>query len=132
MNANTSTSCTPFKYNSSFFFFRYMGYACTALLFLDYTVRLLICPSVRRFCVNIIHMCDLLAVVAAITKYIIDAMLPKEQYTENSWSDLIHSLQLLRVLRILGPMSKVRFIFSNFSSCIIIPVPLLSPGMLVQ
>ena len=50
---------------------------------------------------------DAIAVLAALAKYAIDGLMPAQEFEEGTYSDIIHSLQLFRVLRLVGAMSKV-------------------------
>ena len=86
---------------------QYLSYACTAFLTLDYLFRVLFCPSLRRFVTDFFNISDAISLAAAYAKYAIDEADPEEKYDE-SRSDVINCLQLFRILRFLGPVSKVR------------------------
>ena len=83
------------------------GYVWTACLTFDFLLRLLCCPSWRHFCLHALNVCDAIALVSTFAKYAIDWKFPQEKY-EESHTDIINVLQLFRILRFLGPMSKMK------------------------
>ncbi|KAK7093674.1 potassium voltage-gated channel protein Shaw-like [Littorina saxatilis] len=84
-----------------------ISYTCNAYLYLDYLLRFLFCPSLRSFFMDLINVTDGLAVLSSIAKTIVEEMILVTDHTNKFYLEAIDILQLLRILRLVRPMSKV-------------------------
>ncbi|XP_070206504.1 potassium voltage-gated channel protein Shaw-like [Littorina saxatilis] len=82
----------------------FISHACNGYLYFDYLLRFLFCPSLRSFFMDLINVTDGLAVLSSIAKTITEEMIVVDN---ESHIEAIDILQLLRILRLVRPMSKV-------------------------
>ena len=78
---------------------------CAGGLYLDYLLRIVACPHLRRFFLDPINVTDGLAILSSVTKTLADGALASDD--GSAWFTTMNVLQLLRILRLLRPMSKV-------------------------
>ena len=90
------------NHNETIFILEHM---CAGGLYLDYLLRIVACPHLRRFFLDPINLTDSLAVFSSVTKTLAEGALTSD--TRSTWFTAIDMLQLLRILRLLRPMSKV-------------------------
>ena len=86
--------------------YHYLDFSCITYLYTDYALRFICCPSIRLFFHDFINVTDGLAVFSSGAKIITEDLLHLDR-DYKAWIEPIDMLQLLRVMRLLRPMSKV-------------------------
>ncbi|XP_046579640.1 potassium voltage-gated channel subfamily V member 1-like [Haliotis rubra] len=76
-----------------------VSYICTGFFTLELLLRLCCCPSLFRFFRSLLNIIDVLAVVSALVKIIVEQLSAVEKF-EHSYLDILEGMLVLRVLRL--------------------------------
>ncbi|XP_046336388.2 potassium voltage-gated channel subfamily D member 1-like [Haliotis rufescens] len=79
--------------------FELAGFICTAFFTLELLIRLCSCPSLARFFRSLMNVIDILAVVAALAKIVVEEVWAAEKF-KHSYLDVLEGMLVLRVLRL--------------------------------
>ncbi|XP_046562382.1 potassium voltage-gated channel subfamily D member 1-like [Haliotis rubra] len=76
-----------------------VGYICTAFFAVELLLRLCCCPSLVRFFRSLLNIIDVLAVIAALGKILVEQVSVAEKF-KHSYLDILEGMLVLRVLRL--------------------------------
>ncbi|XP_067659212.1 potassium voltage-gated channel protein egl-36-like [Haliotis asinina] len=79
--------------------FEVVGYICTVFFTLELLLRLGCCPSLVRFFRSLLNIIDVLAVIAALGKILVEHVSVAEKF-KHSHLDILEGMLVLRVLRL--------------------------------
>ncbi|XP_067659266.1 potassium voltage-gated channel protein Shaw-like [Haliotis asinina] len=76
-----------------------VSYICTAFFTLELMLRLFCCPNLFRFFRSLLNIIDVLAVVSALVKVVVEQVSAVEKF-QRSYLDILEGMLVLRVLRL--------------------------------
>lgn len=83
---------------------------CAVLLFFscDILLRLLACPSLKRYFISIVNILDACALVSNYLYFVVISIHRQYRYMENTWVSLLNYVQIFRVFRLFRVVQNVR------------------------
>ncbi|XP_061196407.1 potassium voltage-gated channel protein egl-36-like [Saccostrea echinata] len=77
----------------------YLDFITTIFFTIEFALRVIFCPTKKRFFVSLLNLIDILSLLVMYSKYIVETVNPKEKYTASIF-DIVHCFQIIRVFRL--------------------------------